>query len=114
MVNIPAIILGTIIYTVLVLTGAASGMGGMMVGIIVSGSIIGYIVGKNMFRGIIHGGITGITGSLFLLLIQWSNISLICCILSNEIDSFKLILSSIILTGIGGLIGTIIRRVVEN
>jgi len=113
MVSYQAIILGTVIYILFVLTGSASGLYGIVLGILISGCTIGYIVGKKIVRGLIHGYTVGLTGILCLIIIQWPNIS-ITLDFNHQTVIVKWICISILLTGIGGFMGSITRRIMEN
>lgn len=113
MVNFRAIILGTVIYILLVLTGSGSGLYGIVWGIYISGCIIGYLVGKKGVKGLIHGFIVGIIGIICLIIIQWPNISLTINFNHNPMF-IKWICISVLITGIGGFTGSITRRIRDN
>ena len=113
MVNYLAIIIGTIIYILFVLAGSASGLCGIVLGIFISGCTIGYLVGKQGVKGLIHGWIIGMIGMVCLMIIQWPNIA-ITLNFSHQPVFIKWICISVLLTGIGGLTGSITRRILEN
>jgi len=106
MIKHNAVVLGTVMYVLFSITGSSSGILGIYIGVFVSGFMIGNLINGSVIRGLLHGIIIGILGIFFLGIIYLYFEHLIFLSTLKSVYFTKLFIYTIVLTGIGGLMGS--------